>query len=286
MTETTWSVIAWCLAVVVLGWTWLPALLSSLGWTRYATGGSEDPSAVDAAKEADFLFWSQQLVALRFEPLGVAWMSVRFHGPEWQFQSDMRVFRSTRTRTFAIVQRQPRPLDVWWLTLFATCWQDSTLLMTSNGVDQPPGDGEYVLQGMESLNLSAVEELHRGEVARLQAAGRRVDPDGSLDVLLRVMQQHAGTAARQTGMKLGQSYLLAHVAIHAVLSVLPATLMGFAHWSVPFTNLVLGAVLGASYHAAKRKAAVIQRSEIRAWLSDPSNRDRIQSAESPRPNGD
>src|SRR4051812_45432709 len=97
MNEITWAVLAWCLAVVLLGWTWLPALLSGLGWTRYSNGGSEDPTQLSTATEPDFLFWQQQLVGLGYEPLGMAWMRITFNGPDWRYQTEVRVFRSNRT---------------------------------------------------------------------------------------------------------------------------------------------------------------------------------------------
>jgi hypothetical protein len=287
MDETTWAVLAWCLAVVLLGWTWLPAFLSGLGWTRYTNGGSEDPTQLGFATEPDFVFWAQQLTALGYEPLGSGWMRVTFNGPEWRYQTEVRVFRSNRTKTFAFVQKQPRPLDVWWLTMFATCWQDGGLLLTSNAADQPPSDGDYVVQGMESMDLNAVEELHRAQVARLQHSGRRIDPDGSLDTLLRATQQHAGVAARQTGMKLGQTYLLTHAAIHAVLSVPAAATMGLLHWSVPMVNVVLGSVLAVSYHAAKSRAGNLQKAEIQSRLTgSATDSDRNRTSGSPGPSAD
>src|SRR5947208_5847759 len=127
-------------------------------------------------------------------------MRLTFYGPDWRYVTQVRAFRSAASRTFAFIQKQPRPLDVWWLTMFATCWQDGGILLTNNGADQPPADGDYVVQGMESTDLAPVEELHWGAAAQLRAAGRRPDPDGSLDTLLRTTERHAGPAARQTGV--------------------------------------------------------------------------------------
>jgi hypothetical protein len=262
MSDTALAVVLWGLAALLLGWTWLPALLSGLGATRYANGGSEDPSLLDAAAEPDYLFWHRQLVARGYEPLGTAWMRLTFYGSDWRYETRVRAFRSADRRTFAFVQRQPRPLDVWWMTSFATCWLDGGLLLTSNVVDQPPVDGPFIVQGMESTDLAPVEELHWASAAQLRAAGRRVDPDGSLDTLLRATSTHAGQEARYTGVKLGQSYLLAHGAIHAVLSMPPALTMGLGHWSVPLVNLVLGGILAVSNYAARRRAGRLLRAQI------------------------
>ena len=264
MDDATLAVALWGVAVIVLGWTWVPALVSGLGGTRYANGGTEDPTALQTAAEPDYLFWARQLTARGYAPIGTGWMRLNFYGSDWRFETHVRAFQAGDRKTFAFIQKQPRPLDVWWLTAFATCWQDGGLLLTNNGEDQPPDAGDFIVQGMESKDLGAVEELHQNEVARLRAAGRRPDPNGSLDTLLAVLDRHAGPAARNTGVKLGQSYLLTHGLIHVALSVPAAYTMGFLHWSVPMVNLILGVLLGVSEHMARRRAAALLREQVPA----------------------
>jgi hypothetical protein len=256
------TVLLWGLGILVLGWTWVPALISGLGGTRYSNGGSEDPSPLGTASDSDYLFWQRQLTTRGYDPLGTGWMRLNYYGSDWRYETQVRAFRSADRGTFAFIQKQPAPLDVWWLTMFATCWQDGSLLLTSNATDQPPDEGEYVVQGMESTDLAAVEELHLGEAVRQRAAGRRVDPDSNLDTLLRATARHAGPAARYTGVKLGQSYLLTHGVIHVMLSVPAAVAVGFGHWAVPMVNLVLGSILNVSQYAAKRRAGRLMRSQI------------------------
>jgi len=263
MNETALAIVLWGLAALLLSWTWVPALLSGLGATRYANGGSEDPSQLEAATEPDYLFWHGQLVALGYEPLGVGWMRLTFYGSEWRYEVEVRAFRSANREAYAFVQKQPRPLDVWWLIVFATCWRDGGLLLTNNGADQPPDASDYVTQGMESMDLAAVEQLHRREVVQLRTTGRRPETDGSLDTLLRATTRHAGPQACYHGVKLGQSYLLANGAIHVVLSVPAALTMGLGHWSVPMINVVLGGILAVSHYAAKRRAGRLMRAQIR-----------------------
>ena len=77
MNDTALAVVLWGLAALLLGWTWVPALLSGLGATRYANGGSEDPSLLETASEPDYLFWHRQLVTRGYEALGTAWMRAR-----------------------------------------------------------------------------------------------------------------------------------------------------------------------------------------------------------------
>lgn len=262
MNDTTWTVLLWGVTILLLGWTWVPALISGMGGTRYANGGSEDPSLLETATEPDYLFWHRQLVTLSFEPLGVGWMRLSYYGSDWRYQTQVRAFWAADRQTFAFVQRQPRPLDVWWLTIFATCWRDGGILLTNNATDQPPDTGDYVVQGIETTDLAAVEELHRREAALLQTIGRRPDPDGSLDTLLGATARHSGIHARFTGVKLGQTYLLAHGAIHTVLSVPVALVLGVGHWAVPAINLVLGATLALSQYSARRRAGRLMRAQI------------------------
>src|SRR5215213_4414705 len=75
MDDQTLSVVLWGAAVLFLGWTWVPALISGLGGTRYANGGTDDPTALEPGPgESDYAFWHRQLVVLGYEPLGPAWM--------------------------------------------------------------------------------------------------------------------------------------------------------------------------------------------------------------------
>jgi hypothetical protein len=268
MDDTTLAVIVWGVAVLVLGWTWMPALLSGLGWTRYANGGSEDPTALDSANEPDFVFWQQQLAALGYRPIGTGWMRLTFYGSAWRYETRVRAFRAADRQTFAFIQQQPRPLDVWWLTILATVWQDGGLLLTNNASDQPPGEGEYVAQGIESADLAAVEELHLAQVDRMRSSGRRPEADGSLETLLKATARHSGPEARFTGVKLGQSYLAAHAGVHAALSVPPAVVMGIGHWAVPLTNLILGTLLAFSEYSARQRAGRMMRAEIAAKVAD------------------
>src|SRR6185503_2124760 len=108
-----------------------------------------------------------------------------FHGPQWRYETQVRVFYSRGKHAYAFIQKQPRPMDVWWLTMFATVWQDGAILLTGNAVDERPGDGEFVIQGAESTNLAAVEALHLGQHARLEAAGKRPQSDSGLEALLK-----------------------------------------------------------------------------------------------------
>ncbi len=263
MTETAAVVLLWGLAGLLLGWTWLPALISGLGATRYSNGGSEDSTALTPDRsEPDYQFWLLRITALGYEPLGTAWMKINYHGPNWRYETQVQAFFSRTNQTYIFIQKQPKPLDVWWVVVFATSWNNGGLLLTSNGADEPPGDGDYIVQGMESDDLRAVEELHLAQRDRLLKEGRHTERDQSLETLLTAMRVHSGPAARYLGMKLGQSYLAAHGIIHIFVSLPVVYLSDFTHWSLPLVNLILGGLLALGDRGAKVRAGKMLRDQI------------------------
>jgi hypothetical protein len=263
MSDTTLTVVLWGLAALVLGWTWLPALISGLGGARYANGGTEDPAGLETADEPDYTFWHRQVAALGYEALGPAWMRITFHGPQWRYETQVRVFYSRVKHAYVFMQKQPRPMDVWWLTMFATVWQDGAILLTSNAVDERAGDGEFVIQGVESMNLTAVESLHQGQHARLEAAGKRPDSNGGLGTLLQATDRHSGPSARQVALRMGQAYLATHCVVHFFLSLPAAILLGPDHWALPLGNVVLGVLFSVSDYLAKWRAGAFMQTQVR-----------------------
>jgi hypothetical protein len=147
--------------------------------------------------------------------------------------------------------------------MFATVWRDGGLLLTGNGGDEAPLDGDYVVQGMESTDLKTVEELHLSYRDGQVAKGRRPETDGRLETLLAATERHSGRAARHLGVKLGQSYLLSHALIHGFVTFPVAYMRGFADWAVPVTNIGLGVILGMSEYLAKHRAAAMMRATLR-----------------------
>jgi hypothetical protein len=253
----------WTAAALLLGWTWIPAIIAGLGGSRYANGGLEDPAALTpGASEPDYARRFDEITALGYEPLGAGWMRITFHGSEWRYETRVRAFYSRNKQTYVFVQKQPPPLDVWWLTMFATVWKDGGLLLTSNAMDEPPGDGDYVVQGIESDRLEIVEQLHLAHVQRLRQQGRQPETDGQLDTLLQATRRHSGPAARHLGLKLGQTYFASHGLIHTFLTIPAAYMSGLGHWSVPMMNLILGLMLAGSERLARRRAGGMMRAQV------------------------
>src|SRR5262245_48030980 len=79
MADST-TIVLWGIAALILGWTWVPALIAGLGGSRYANGGTDDPSVLDSANEPDYRLWSEQLASLGYEPIGAGFMRLSFHG--------------------------------------------------------------------------------------------------------------------------------------------------------------------------------------------------------------
>src|SRR5262245_49631426 len=94
MNDAIWIFALWGAAALVVGWTWIPALLSGLGATRYANGGTEDPALLQTASEEDYLFWQRQLSARGYEPLGTGFMRLTLYGRDWRYETQVRAFRS------------------------------------------------------------------------------------------------------------------------------------------------------------------------------------------------
>ena len=98
----------------------------------------------------------------------------------------------------------------------------------------------------------------------MKEAGKRPDPDGSLETLFTAIRRHAGAAARYVGLKLGQTYLVPHVFIHAIVSAPFVYTNGIGHWSVPFANVILGSLIAGGEQIAKRRAGRMLKAQADA----------------------
>lgn len=265
MSDATLTLVLWCAAGLILGWTWIPAFIAGLGGTRYSIDGSDDPTVLSRGpSETDYAAWHRQVTVLGYDPLGTMRMRVTCHGPVWRYEIHARVFHSRAKQVYAFIQKQPWPLDSWSLAMFATCWNDGSLLLTSNAAQESPDDGGYVVQGTETSDLAVAEQLHLTSCERVKASGKRPDREGGLEPLLTAIRRHAGKAARYVGLKLGQTYLVPHVLIHVIVSAPLVYMNGFGHWSVPFANVILGSLMTVGEHLAKRRAGKFLKAQAEA----------------------
>jgi hypothetical protein len=265
MSDAAITLVLWCIAGLILGWTWIPAFIAGLGGTRYSIEGSEDPTVLaPTGPERDYAAWHKRVAALGYDPLGSMRMRITCHGPVWRYEIHARVFRSRSKQAYAFIQKQPWPLDSWSLAMFATCWNDGSLLLTSNAAQESPDDGGYVVQGTETSDLAVAEQLHLATCERMKEAGKRPDPEGGLEPLLTAIRLHAGKAARYVGLKIGQTYLVPHVLIHVIVSAPLVYMNGIGHWSVPLANVILGSLMAAAEYTAKRRAGKMLKAQAEA----------------------
>jgi hypothetical protein len=257
--------VLWGVAALVLAWTWIPALISALGGTRFLTGLAPDLEGADRAKrEPDYEFWSSQILALGYEPLGFAWTRINFAGPEWVLFSPLRIFVHPQKQCFAIMQKAPAPFWFWPGSLFATVWSDGTMLISDNNLAAEPNpEDELIRQGIVTLKLADLEMVHLATTEVLRRNGRKPEGELTIDTLLHALQTHFGAEARRTHGRAGTQYLFAHSLIHICLSTPAAYVAGIGHWSVPLVNLILALIMLYGESSQKRQYAAAVRYAFR-----------------------
>lgn len=254
-------VVLWGLAAVILAWTWMPALISSLGGTRYLVGLGADLEGADRARrEPDYEFWARQLVALGYEPLGYAWSRVNFAGPEWALFTPLRVFVHPQKQCFAYMQKAPAPFWFWPGAIFATVWSDGSMLISDNNIAAEPNpEDDLIRQGVVTLQLAELETLHLATMEAFRRSGRKPEGELTIDTLLNAIQRHFGAEAKRIYSRSGTNYLFAHGLIHICLSTPAAYVAGLGHWSVPLVNLVLAVIMLWGESSQKRQYAAAVR---------------------------
>jgi hypothetical protein len=267
------------LAALFIAWTWVPALISALGGTRYSCGGSDDTNGMDPSpNQPDYSFWAEQLLALGYEPLGAGWMQINFAGPEWSQRSIVRIFTNASKNSYAYMQKAPAPFNFWPGAIFATCLVDGGILLTDNNLTADPHpDDAFIRQGTVSLKLADVEALHLATQEALRQIGRKPDSDLSVDTLLHAAERHFGPEAKRIEGRSATQYLFAHGLIHLCVSIPPAYLMGVLHPYVALANLVLSLVMLIGESSQKRQYASAVRAALRLRQALPvEKRGRIQ----------
>lgn len=257
--------VLWGVTALVLAWTWIPALISSIGGTRYLSGLAPDLEASDRARrEPDYEFWANQLLALGYEPIGSAWVRINFAGPEWIIFTPLRVFVHPQKQCYAYMQKAPAPFWFWPGAVFATVWSDGTLLVSDNNVAADPNpDDELIRQGIVTLKLAELEIAHLATMDVLRRDGRKPEGELTVETLLVSMQRHFGTEARRNYGRAGTQYMFAHGLIHICLSTPAAYVAGIGHWSVPLVNLILALIMLYGESSQKRQYAAAVRYAFR-----------------------
>lgn len=255
----------WAVAALVLAWTWIPALISAIGGTRYLTGLAPDLEGADKIKpEPDYEFWARQIVALGYEPIGHAWTRINFAGAEWAVFTPLRIFVHPQKQCFAFMQKAPAPFWFWPGAIFATLWSDGTMLISDNNIAADPNpDDELIRQGVVTLKLAELEVAHMATMEVLRRSGRKPEGELTVDALLQAMQRHFGAEAKRNFSRAGSQYLFAHGLIHISISTPAAYIAGIGHWSVPLVNLVLAFIMLYGESSQKRQYAAAIRYAFR-----------------------
>ncbi len=249
--------ILWALAILVLAWTWIPAFIASLGGVRFVTGGSNETSRLELSKNGpDFQFWAKQLLALGYEPIGSGFLRVNFAGPHWALISAIAIYHNASKNSYAYMERAPAPYSFWPGAAFATIFTDDTMLISDNNraVDPDPED-ECIRQGIVTLDLKQLEDFHQATLEALKKLKHRPETDQSVEALLAMLNRFDGRDAKRVHSRAGTQYLFAHVLIHVCVSLPTFVLLGFDHWAVPTSNLILAIAMLTGERAQKKQYA-------------------------------
>jgi hypothetical protein len=235
--------------------------MSALGGMRYRNGGDEDPRLLDPdGTDPDYADLFDRLRGLGYEPLGLGFMRLTYAGVRWTVRAEVRAFRSRARGRFAFLQRLAPPNDDW-SAAFATAWDDGGLLLTTNQTAFPlrDADTDYQQQGVLTADLAALDAAHQQAADKLRAAGRRPDPDLSLDTLLAATERNAGPDMRRTFAAEGRVYLLTTLVMHGCVTLPVAATFGLTHWGVPLVNVLLAGLFRVGELAQQGQVAVALR---------------------------
>jgi len=253
--------ILWAMTAVFMAWTWIPAILSAIGKTRFTNYGNEDLTDMEPtgkeSTEPEYVMWFLQLKDLGFEPLGQGWMRVIEAGPRWMIQSQIRVFFSRTHAVYAILQRERAPLDAWYSLTMASCMTDGGLVLNSNfAMKAPVIDAHFLSGGIATWEASELLAYHQAIVANeKQQYSRRPEPDGRLDLLLSYTQEYFDQLNRFRFQKEGRQYLISEGLMHLCVSLPAWYAVGAEHWALPLSNLVLYGALRIGEYSQNRVRA-------------------------------
>jgi TrmH family RNA methyltransferase len=247
--------VCWTCAIVVLGWTWIPAIISGLGGARYSLQVEETSAFTVDPNDLGFMDWYVMIRNLGYEPHGKGRLRITFAAAKWRDDRQLAIFHSRKDKAFLILQKSASS-NVWTPIIFATCWTNGGLLLTNSALNvEAEDDGDYDTQGIETNDIHAVSDLHAQQVQKMIRKGFRVESDSSLSVLKAAMEKHTAPMARYQFVKQGQLFITLRLMIHAMISIPIVWILGWLHVGLPLVNLAMGLLLSYSDYMMEQKIA-------------------------------
>jgi hypothetical protein len=262
--KTTALVVLWGATVLLLGWTWFPAIVAAMGGTRCRLRAIERTEDFPPDRdEPDLGVWLEQVRNLGYSIAGTGVGRVEYLESEWRIDGRFRLYYSPQKYTFVLLQKMPDPWNFWREVLFVTRLTDGLILITRNLPVRPSEPESGVLeQGLESFDLSEVEALHLETLDSLRKRGLRPDADNSVDGLMAALEAATAPGVKRISQQLGKKYLALHFIIHGCIS-LPAGYFGAKEpWALPLTNLILCLIMRIGESAQRRQIAYANRMRL------------------------
>lgn len=268
MDKTTALVACWTATVLLLGWTWFPAIVAALGGTRYRLQAAErTEDFVPSPHEPDVEVWVDQVRQLGYGVAAAGLGRIEYLEAEWRIDAPFRLYYAPQKYTYVILQKMPDPWNFWREVLFVTRLSDGGLLITRNVPVRPREPDAAVLdQGLESFELAEVEALHLGTLDALRRRGQRPDADNSIDGLMAALEAANAPGVQRAAQQMGKRFLAMHFIIHGCVSLPAGYFAGLTGWELPLSNLVLCLVMRIGELVQRRQIAFATRAMLRQRL--------------------
>jgi hypothetical protein len=222
----------WGLALLATSFVCVPMLLGALGLTRVRKtcewGGEY---SVPPGAEDEYVFYTGQLRALGFEPIGLKCSDARFFAYHWRWRCTTQVFASRRHGCFALVYQLAHGdgLRACFMSVFA----DGSMVCTSNSMKRLKiEEDDYLRRGLPTTDLDWLLNNHLEMVARPSWSGRGAAPL-DLEFLTErdeyFERRHLATRHRD----LPWGILMIAAVLIGVPAAIGAYFFGVDHWMTP-----------------------------------------------------
>src|SRR5262249_25644598 len=123
--DTTATIVLWGATVLLLGWTWFPAVVAALGGTRYRIRGAErTEDFLPSPNEPDCEAWAEQVRNLGYGVAAAGVGRIEYLEAEWRVDSPFRLYYAPQKYTFVLLQKMPDPWNLWREVDFVTRLSD------------------------------------------------------------------------------------------------------------------------------------------------------------------